>query len=224
MENASKALIMAGSVLIALMIIGALILMFNGLSSYQSVGEQNIKEAQVIDFNNQFETYLRDNVRGSDMLSLMNRIIDYNNRKTDDSAEQFQKMNIEITGIDVANLMYDEDNDEKIVKEQYTQDSISKSKLLEKSKELEKKYESRYITSLSSNISKVMNSQTETENILPKNIENYGGYDRVKKDTASYYQYTQFKRLYFNCDSTGTKYSNLGRIINLKFVCTNKLN
>ncbi len=33
MENASKALIMAGSVLIALLIIGALILMFNNLSN-----------------------------------------------------------------------------------------------------------------------------------------------------------------------------------------------
>ena len=35
MENASKALIMAGSVLIALMIIGALLLMFNSISNYQ---------------------------------------------------------------------------------------------------------------------------------------------------------------------------------------------
>ena len=34
MENASKALIMAGSILIGLMVIGALLLMFNSLSSY----------------------------------------------------------------------------------------------------------------------------------------------------------------------------------------------
>ena len=61
MENASKALIMAASVLIALMIIGALILMFNGLSSYQEVGQQNTREDQVIAFNSQFETYNRKN-------------------------------------------------------------------------------------------------------------------------------------------------------------------
>ena len=35
MENASKALIMAGGVMIALLIIGSLLLMFNNLSSYQ---------------------------------------------------------------------------------------------------------------------------------------------------------------------------------------------
>lgn len=35
MENASKALIMAGGILIALLVIGALVLMFNQLSYYQ---------------------------------------------------------------------------------------------------------------------------------------------------------------------------------------------
>lgn len=82
MENASKALIMAGSVLIALMIIGALLLMFNSLSSYQDVGTQNTREAQVIEFNNQYETYNRKNVRGSDLYSLLNKVIDYNRRKS----------------------------------------------------------------------------------------------------------------------------------------------
>ena len=48
MENASKALIIAGSVLIALMIIGALLLMFSNLSNYQSTNTQGTREAQVI--------------------------------------------------------------------------------------------------------------------------------------------------------------------------------
>jgi len=82
MENASKALIMAGSILIALMIIGALLLMFNNLSSYQNTGIQDTREAQVIAFNNQFETYNRTNVRGSDLYSLLNRVVDYNRRKS----------------------------------------------------------------------------------------------------------------------------------------------
>ena len=82
MENASKALIMAGSVLIALMIIGALLLMFNNLSNYQKTETQNTREAQVIEFNNQYETYNRKNVRGSDLYSLLNRVVDYNRRKS----------------------------------------------------------------------------------------------------------------------------------------------
>ena len=56
MENASKALIMAGSVLIALMIIGALLLMINNLSSYQETDTKTARDAQVVEFNNQYET------------------------------------------------------------------------------------------------------------------------------------------------------------------------
>lgn len=82
MENASKALVMAGSVLIALLIIGALLLMFNNLSSYQGAGTQETRETQVIEFNNQFETFNRKNVRGSDLYSLLNKVVDYNRRKS----------------------------------------------------------------------------------------------------------------------------------------------
>lgn len=82
MENASKALLMAGGVLIALLIISALVLMFSNLSNYQQAGQVNDKEAQVVEFNNQYETYNRKNVRGSDLYSLLNRVVDYNRRKS----------------------------------------------------------------------------------------------------------------------------------------------
>ena len=82
MENATKALIMAAGVLIALVIISALLLMFNNLSNYQNTGQQNVRESQIVDFNNQFETYNRKNVRGSDLYSLIGRVIDYNRRKS----------------------------------------------------------------------------------------------------------------------------------------------
>lgn len=82
MENASKALLMAAGMLIALIIISALLLMFNNLSNYQQGGTQDTREAQIVDFNNQFETYNRDDVRGSDLYSLVNRVVDYNKRKS----------------------------------------------------------------------------------------------------------------------------------------------
>lgn len=87
MENASKALIMAASVLIAIIIIGALVLMFNSLSNYQGTDTQSTRDAQVIEFNNQYETYNRKNVRGSDLYSLLNRVVDYNRRKSTSGTE-----------------------------------------------------------------------------------------------------------------------------------------
>ena len=82
MENASKALVMAASVLIALMIIGALLLTYNGIKNYQKSETINLTEAQIIEFNNQFSTYNRDDVRGNDLYSLLNRAVDYNTRQT----------------------------------------------------------------------------------------------------------------------------------------------
>lgn len=220
MENASKALIMAGSVLIALMIIGALLLMVNNLSSYQKVGEQNTREAQVVEFNNQFETYLRRNVRGSDMISLMNRIVDYNTRKTDTSEERFQRMNISITGINVNNLKYNS-GDSNLIASSYTQDTIGD--LLTKIQIIEGNYQAKYISALSTNINEVMASENKAKEILPKNLSDYGGYNEIKNDTAKYYQYSQFKRVYFDYVESGTEYSSMGRIVKLEFVCNNRL-
>lgn len=96
MENASRALIMAAGILIALMTIGLLVIMFNNMSNTQKENIQVARETQVIEFNNQYTSYLRDDVRGSDMISLMHRIIDYNTRKGDDSDEKYQQMKITI--------------------------------------------------------------------------------------------------------------------------------
>lgn len=82
MENASKALIMAGGVLIALLIIGSLLLMFNNLSTYQDTNIKETRTSQIIEFNNQFETYNRTDIRGSDLYSLLNKAADYNERKS----------------------------------------------------------------------------------------------------------------------------------------------
>lgn len=201
MENASKALIIAGSVLIALMIIAALILMFTNLSSYQETNIQNTKEAQIIEFNNQFETYNRENVRGSDMISLMNRIIDYNSRKSDDTDIQFRRMEIEISNIVIANFSYNSGTNLLIKKDKYTEKDINL--ILDPVKKLEEEYGAKNITQLSANISNVMlNNKTEAEEkvkqLIPSKILAQKGIEKIKQDTAKYYEYTQFKRTYFN--------------------------
>ena len=98
MENASKALIIAGSVLIALIIIGALVLMFSNLTAYQRNNTQTTREAQIVEFNRDYETFDRDGVRGSELYSLLNKVIDYNRRKTTEGtawADQGKDINYE---------------------------------------------------------------------------------------------------------------------------------
>lgn len=111
MENAAKALIIAGSVLIALIIIGALILMFSNLTAYQETNTQTTREAQITEFNRQYETYDRDNVRGSDLYSLLNKVIDYNRRQSTEGTGwvdqgdeiNFQAMEVSFSLNNVAN-------------------------------------------------------------------------------------------------------------------------
>lgn len=117
MENASRALIMAGSILIALMIIAALLLMFNNLTTYQREETQTAREAQVIEFNNQFSTYNKEKVRGSDLYSLLNKVIDYNRRKstagtgTNDEGQYLAYQEMKITfSINKSDLRLDDKN------------------------------------------------------------------------------------------------------------------
>lgn len=222
MENASKALLMAGGVLISLLIIGAFILLFNNLSTYQDSKTQNIKESQIVKFNNQFETYNRNEVRGNDLVSLANRVIDYNARNEQDGYEKM-KINIKISNNkDVIREKFCYDNDKtkypKLLLTSYNQDNIQNN-LTDIVKKLEEKYNVgtiNYINNLSSNISKILDSEKETEKLLPKSLNNYGGYDQIKEDTETYYEYTQLKRAYFDCKDI--KYSKeTGRIVSMEF-------
>ncbi|MBR3003328.1 MAG: hypothetical protein IKF38_07255 [Clostridia bacterium] len=82
MENASKALMLAGGVLISLIIISMIVLVSNSLTSYQYIKNQSKEVDLVADFNAQYEAYNRDDVRGNDLYTLANKVIDYNRRQT----------------------------------------------------------------------------------------------------------------------------------------------
>lgn len=80
MENASKALIMAGSVLIAIVILGVLIYVLNSASDNQR-SSQKIEVAEQLDiFNKEYEAYNRNLLRGTDIVSVMNKA-ESNNKK-----------------------------------------------------------------------------------------------------------------------------------------------
>lgn len=80
MENASKALVMAGGILIALLIIGLLVYSFGTISGYFS-SEQDVEAAEQLKvFNDQYESYNRKLLRGTDVISVMNKVLDNNDK------------------------------------------------------------------------------------------------------------------------------------------------
>lgn len=241
MENASKALIMAASVLISIVIISAFILMMSNLTDYQTKSNKVATDQQTTEFNNQYDTYNRKDVRGSDMISLMSRVADYNIRKT---VEGYTEMGIEVT-IDNSirkQLTYDQTN-RLILKNNYNQtnikeivgqpSTISSEITTGEISRIQNKYQSKYANQLVAQISNIesilndttLNSNTKKEEQfnnkrwLPKEASYYGGISEIYKDTLIYYEYVQFKRAYFDC--TDTAYDkNTGRIVNMKFECT----
>lgn len=233
MENATKALLIAGSVFLALLVIGAFMLMMNNLSDYQQKSYQEKATAQTIEFNNLYLSYNHDKVRGSDMVSLMNRVIDYNSRKSQDG---FTEMHIKIN-MNGKNSQLSYDNVNRLVTENsYTETTISNIVGAPNSQNgirtIETKYGDGYANNLQaeiSNIESIRNNtslttnekieQFDQEQLLPKSVKEYGGIEQVYQDALKYYEYVQFKRSYFDC--TKTEYDkNTGRIINMEFKCT----
>jgi hypothetical protein len=80
MENASKALLIAGGVLIAILIIAMLVYSFGSISGYFE--EKNSKEEidQLTAFNAQYEAYNRKLLRGTDVVSVLNKAISNNEK------------------------------------------------------------------------------------------------------------------------------------------------
>lgn len=111
MENASKALLMAGGILVALMVIGALLLMINQVGNYQRSEDVNKKDKQIAEFNLDFERYADDKgIKGTDIMSLTNKIVDYNNKAlkggVSNSVDYSIKMSITVTGLNSFNFKY----------------------------------------------------------------------------------------------------------------------
>lgn len=83
MENAAKALEIAGGVLIALLVLGLLVFGYNNLASVKKTQQDVTAEEQATDFNKKFETYNKEGLYGSQIFSLANMIHDYNATESD---------------------------------------------------------------------------------------------------------------------------------------------
>lgn len=242
MENASKALIMAASVLIAIVIISAFVLMMSNLTSYQESSYQSNLSAQIAEFNNQYTTYERTDIRGSDMISLMNKVLDYNTRYTGEENFTKMKITVKMKGHN-AELTFDGTN-RIIEKTEYTQDNIylivgQPSAVTGditdgEIRRIEKKYQQKYCNQLASEISNIQsivesrdyrtttekNQAFDDEKILPKLATTYGGITVIYEDALKYYEYIQFKRSYFDCVGEPEYDKNTGRILKMEFECT----
>lgn len=82
MENASKALIIAGAILLSILIIGLGMMIFNNAKDAMSGANLDAEKVQAI--NSKYDSYLGTNIKGSNVKTLCNLVRD-NNLTADDS-------------------------------------------------------------------------------------------------------------------------------------------
>lgn len=93
MENASKALIMAGGILISLLVIGLLVFFYNNIQGWQQIGQGVDEIQQAVEFNKQYDVYDRE-VYGSELLSIANKVNDYNKREA--NSKGYEKLELQV--------------------------------------------------------------------------------------------------------------------------------
>lgn len=200
MENASKALMMAGTVLIALMVISALVFMYRDLTSEKRQESENQKVEETAEFNKSFESYEKD-LKGTQMFSIANKIIDYNEKYA--GKDGYEEITLTVhTDRGNKNAQYYADlqaDVDKIINEKYKSSS-----------NLEALYEARNNETSTDEKTRTQVEQTIKE--LQKELgDKYkAAYQNVKKDWNQYSKYKDLKTKTYKSDGI-TYYSN-GRI------------
>ena len=99
MENASKALIIAGSVFLSILIITALVFTFNQIGDLKKTEASAEEEKILAQYNKKIERFNKSGLYGSEILSLANYVEDYNIRQSDLKGYKAISLNIYIKAI-----------------------------------------------------------------------------------------------------------------------------
>jgi len=96
MENASKALLMAAGMLIAVLLVSIFALMFSTMSEYTKAYDERKETEELQAFNVQFEKYVQNGATAQDIVTVINLVKSYN-EKNEYSSGDSSYMTAELT-------------------------------------------------------------------------------------------------------------------------------
>lgn len=223
MENASKALLMAGWVLIALLVISLAVLAYNKMSQYQKSQSDLVEVEQLADFNEQFTQYVRDDLNGIDLVTLANKVVDFNQKKSGAGEINYdQKIKLTIDMLGYQNIY----NGTLFASRKYIIGKGGNSdftNITDKYTALEQKYTIKIMGQLSSNLETLKSYYKDgssdgksIKEITGKDISDLESKFRNKdfSDIEKYSEYVEFKSAEFK--GLQPKYEN-GQISELSF-------
>lgn len=116
MENASKALLIAGAILLSLMILAVGIILYNNFSDTTKKYSDNLSATELAKFNAKFEVFRgRTDITAQEIASLINIVVEYKNKTP---------MNVEVS---VNGTPYGESDDTvEFLKENNIYDEVNK--------------------------------------------------------------------------------------------------
>lgn len=208
MENASKALLIAGGVLIAILIVSVLVVTLNIVNSNQKTREKALATEQLAEFNQKYESYNKKALRGTDIITLMKMAIENNNSATSDNPYYINVI------IDLGS--------KKI------EDGSTRTVILDKDKKVISDNTERISSSLAGTSKIELGTWKDNVTYKPNDkaviFFNINSTDTVKETKGNngkttieyiYSPFTTFKNDIFKC--TNVEYNNQGRIKELEF-------
>lgn len=230
MENATKALLMAAGILIAIIILSIAIAVYGNISSFYQTKQNNISQEQIAAFNSEYAVYDRSDVTGFELVGLINKAIDFNqnrvygasNTNEDDLTELgdgYQAITISVKTVnnDYKGNLFSNNNVDK-----YTGKNSGSRKSLENKiyemRKLEGSISPSDLTKLSSRATDIANAEGSDREYLIYLITNKK-YTISNDEIFKYSDYLIFKRGTFKCDSMKTN-SN-GQIYEFNFTQVN---
>ena len=215
MENASKALLMAGGILIAMLVIGALLLMYNQIGDYEKGKTGSEQLSQINDFNKELLGFTYSSIRGTDIISVTNKAINFNKKSGIVNSINYDKkikVNLDL-GHGTGSFKVKTGNNPKLFtleKYENIQDSSSRGFMSNVSvySGYEKTYTLKAMNRLSANYDSIASGEKTIEQITGKDIpitlseiEKYREYSEFKgstfKNTKIEYDGEQIKEMDF---------------------------
>lgn len=102
MENASKALLMAGGVLIAILILSLLVYMATTTSRLAEAQDEKTLAQQTAAFNSEYEAYNKTRMYGTDIITVVKKADDYNIKTEADGQSKIDIKIFDATGNEIS--------------------------------------------------------------------------------------------------------------------------
>lgn len=97
MENVTKALLMAAGFLVAVIILSLLVMGYSQISRYYQEQSNTIDAEQMAEMTKKFTNYDGREIRGNEMLSVINMVVDYNNWVKENSNQGYKELVLNIS-------------------------------------------------------------------------------------------------------------------------------